>query len=82
MKQSYVLLLLRGVRVVEGADLERLCGVTHRGFESLPLSHIFIHRFKAQHNRHFTHFHILQKPINYILHLSTKIVLFYAIAKV
>jgi len=24
--------------VVEGADLERLCGVTHRGFESLPLS--------------------------------------------
>jgi len=25
--------------VVEGADLERLCGVTHRGFESLPLSH-------------------------------------------
>ncbi len=31
--------MLRGVRVVEGADLERLCGVTHRGFESLPLSH-------------------------------------------
>lgn len=31
---------MRGVRVVEGADLERLCGVTHRGFESLPLSHI------------------------------------------
>ena len=26
--------------MVEGADLERLCGVTHRGFESLPLSHI------------------------------------------
>ena len=25
--------------MVEGADLERLCGVTHRGFESLPLSH-------------------------------------------
>ncbi len=33
--------LLRGVRVVEGADLERLCGATHRGFESLPLSHTF-----------------------------------------
>ena len=32
--------MLRGVRVVEGADLERLCGATHRGFESLPLSHI------------------------------------------
>lgn len=31
--------LLRGVRVVEGADLERLCGATHREFESLPLSH-------------------------------------------
>ena len=31
--------IMRGVRVVEGADLERLCGVTHRGFESLPLSH-------------------------------------------
>ena len=31
--------MLRGVRVVEGADLERLCGVTHREFESLPLSH-------------------------------------------
>jgi len=30
--------MLRGVRVVEGADLERLCGATHRGFESLPLS--------------------------------------------
>ncbi len=30
---------MRGVRVVEGADLERLCGGTHRGFESLPLSH-------------------------------------------
>ncbi len=27
--------------MVEGADLERLCGVTHRGFESLPLSHIY-----------------------------------------
>ena len=24
--------------MVEGADLERLCGATHRGFESLPLS--------------------------------------------
>ena len=27
--------------MVEGADLERLCGVTHRGFESLPLSHTY-----------------------------------------
>ena len=40
---------MRGVRVVEGADLERLCGVTHRGFESLPLSHTIIE------NTHTTH---------------------------
>ncbi len=42
LRSKSVLLMLRGVRVVEGADLERLCGVTHRGFESLPLSHTYL----------------------------------------
>ena len=33
--------------MVDGADLERLCGATHRGFESLPLSHNIIYFPKA-----------------------------------
>ena len=54
---------MRGVRVVEGADLERLCGVTHRGFESLPLSHIFIHYLQSPIDRDFQRFTTFSKII-------------------
>ncbi len=53
--------MLRGVRAVEGADLERLCGATHRGFESLPLSQfpLFL----------MYHFYTKTLKITYLFHI-------------
>ena len=69
--------MLRGVRVVEGADLERLCGVTHRGFESLPLSHeIYNSLFPLIYTSTHTILHSLfnQLPIAFLqtLYYNTK----------
>ena len=52
----YLIIMLRGVRVVEGADLERLCGVTHREFESLPVSHITL---QITHKRYSLKYNLL-----------------------